>query len=182
MQRDKILILHFPGRVPAMKSKNRFDFRSNKLRKDTTVTDYVALHCNYLRRQYVESSIRQIEFPIAVAIRLTIFGKCAKDTGLPTFDIDGITTTIMEMLQPRDVSPMGVVGCIGNDRQIRSKLVRPAPVAHRSQEHTMVAIWPEEEEEGLTQFVRAGKLLQEFSVVSKSKEEGLQELLNFFDL
>ena len=54
-----IIILHFPGRVPAMKNQKELDFSNKKplIRKSKKVKNYAKLHENYLSQQFRKSNI-----------------------------------------------------------------------------------------------------------------------------
>ena len=184
---DQFLILHFPDRVPAMKSKRQLTLRGNKpiMIKDKTVTNYVNKYRSYLEKQFASSDFDVIPFPQQASIRLLIFGKDSKDVPLPTFDIDGIKTTVMEMLQPSVVSNMGVVACVGNDVQIRNSTIRSRKVPYRPQERTLVAVWATAEDEEIEEKLCsiAGNRLNDWGKEHVASLTGeLQSLLDGFDI
>ncbi len=65
-----------------------------------------------------------------------------EENGLATFDIDGAVTTIVEMLQPKSVSDLGINPAVyDNDRQVRPGTQTEEAVASRKFEKVQVIVW-----------------------------------------
>jgi hypothetical protein len=147
------------------------------------VLDYVNKNKLYLYRQFVDQGMLRVSMPNPVALYLRIYGKPSAKELLPTFDIDGILTTVMEMLQPKEVSKLGILGYYDNDRQVRREYVESQSVSFKRFEHTLVAAWPYDEEEfSLQEFEEAERLLHSYGGPPLTDNtDKLSELLNEFE-
>ena len=113
------------------------------LQKDKTIIDFVNTSMSYLSTQLRVQAFNTIWMPVMVSVWMIFYSKAEK--GLPTFDIDGAATTLLEMLQPKSVSNIGwCEGVYENDRQVRNQLLTERYVDSRKFELTRVAVWVSE--------------------------------------
>ena len=126
-----------------MKNRKVLGLRKNGsayLRNNNEVSAYVAGSRHYLVKQITSAGFDVIKSPQIVKVWCHFYSKY--ENGLPTFDIDGAVTTIVEMLQPRSVSGLGLhCPVYDNDRQVRGGQQTEEEVASRKFEKAVIAIW-----------------------------------------
>ena len=110
------------------------------LRNNDEINRYVSGERMSMSRQIKNQGFDMIKSPQIVVVWCHFYSCPAQ--GLPTFDIDGAVTTVLEMLQPRSVSDLGSVFPVySNDRQARGGHQTEEFVDSLKFEKAKISIW-----------------------------------------
>lgn len=150
---------------------------SSYLRNNNSVISYVQGEQLSLRRQIVSGGFDTIPSPIKVSMWRHFYSK--EEKGLPTFDIDGAVTTIVEMLQPKSVSDLGCRPAVyANDRQVRPGCETEEFVLSRKFEKVMILVWVSDDINFIDDLIEIEKSLKRAMDSNQYSEyDMLQELL-----
>lgn len=149
---DNPLILHYRGRIPALKNDKVLITKKGgdqALIPDKDVLEFFK-RVKSLQRQVDQQGFNRMHFPTPVACHVTMYFRINEIHHIPTSDGDNAYTTIQETWQyPAVVKTMGaVLGVIDNDRQVLECHWRTIAVPVANLEGATAFLWQHNPNQG----------------------------------
>lgn len=153
---DNPLILHYRGRIPALKNDKEWVDDPETGGKKPIPNEEVQVFfkkAKSLQRQVDRQGFTRMPFPMPVACHVTMYFRINEPHGIPTSDGDNAYTTLQETWQfPLVVKTMGaVLGVIENDRQVLECHWRTIAVPVANLEGATAFLWQHDPKQGFDQ-------------------------------